>query len=314
VRIAPDKWAGAGRDFLLGDADHFDGIPARDLERLRAVLADADAAGLRVVLTLLSLPGARWRQHANGEDDGRLWQDETYRSQAIAFGSELAASLRDQRAVVGYDILNEPHPARALAGLDDPEAAEYERWWADAVDTSADLNAFYADVVAAIRSVDAATPIVLEAPAHAARAGMRYLRPVEDERVLYSFHFYEPWLYTTRRVNRDRYRYPERMPVGWHAGVEPWPRDRIAERMQVVADWAAEHDVPATRIFVGEFGVSRSVTGAAEYLADVIDAAEARTWHWAFYSWREDTWSEMDYEGGPPAVHDVLRSRLIGPR
>ena len=57
---APDKWQGAGRDFLLGDADAYEGIPPADLAELRRVLDDAHAADLRVVLTTLSLPGARY--------------------------------------------------------------------------------------------------------------------------------------------------------------------------------------------------------------------------------------------------------------
>jgi hypothetical protein len=38
VRLSYDKWKPAKRDFLLGDADHYDGIPASDLAILRATL------------------------------------------------------------------------------------------------------------------------------------------------------------------------------------------------------------------------------------------------------------------------------------
>ena len=34
VRLAWSKWKGAGRDFLLGDADHFAGIPPADRQRI----------------------------------------------------------------------------------------------------------------------------------------------------------------------------------------------------------------------------------------------------------------------------------------
>jgi len=302
VRLAPDKWDGAGRDFLLGDADAYDGIPPADLAELRRVLDAAHAARVRVVLTMLSLPGARWRQNNGGEDDGRLWRDPAYREQAVRFWGDLATALAGHPALVGYDPLNEPHPGATLAEVDDPAAPAYAEWWASAAGSPADLNAFFRELVAAIRAADPTTPIVLEPGAHAAPAALRFLEPVADSRVLYSFHFYEPWLYTTRRVNRGRYAYPGRMPVGWHEGVESWPRDRISERLGTVDAWAERHGVPASRILLGEFGVARMTDGAALYLADVIDAAAARDWHWAFYSWREDAWSDMDYELGPDSL------------
>lgn len=298
VRIAPDKWSAARRDFLIGNADGYQGIPAADRAELRRVLNEADRAGIKVVLTMLSLPGARWRQNNDSRDDGRLWQERDFQTDAIRFWKELAAGIGRHPAVVGYDLLNEPHPARTLAGLEDVASPEYARWWRSARGTPADLNRFYRRIVAAIREVDRSTPILLESSAYADAAAMGLLEPLDDPHVLYSFHFYEPWSYTTRRVNKGRYAYPDRMPRGWNAGTERWPRNRIPGMFDPVARWAAANGVPANRIVLGEFGCSRRVEGVAAYLSDVIDAANARGWHWAFYSFREDTWSDMDYELG----------------
>ena len=49
---------------------------------------------------------------------------------------------------------------------------------------------------------------------------------------------------------------------------------------------------------VGEFGVFRDAPGAAQYLTDVIEIFDEYSWHWAFYSFREDNWARMDYELG----------------
>src|SRR5688500_5876498 len=57
VRLTWSKWEGAGRDFLIGDADEFNGIPPADLAKLRNVLDAADAEGVKIVLVPLSLPG-----------------------------------------------------------------------------------------------------------------------------------------------------------------------------------------------------------------------------------------------------------------
>ena len=75
VRLTPDKWRSAGgRDFLMGDADRYQGLVPADVATLRRVLDDADAAGIKVVLVPLSLPLLRWKQKNGGVVDQRLWQ------------------------------------------------------------------------------------------------------------------------------------------------------------------------------------------------------------------------------------------------
>ena len=71
ARLASDKWECEKRDFLVNDADAFTEISYRDLETLKVVLDQAEQNGIRIVLTLLSLPGSRWKQNNQGKDDLR---------------------------------------------------------------------------------------------------------------------------------------------------------------------------------------------------------------------------------------------------
>ncbi len=295
ARLAPAKIMSAGRDPLLGNADNFQEIPESDFEQLRIVLDRAERHHVKIVLTMFSLPGARWRQQNDGKFDSRLWADESFQKQAIAFWKELAARLKDHPAVVGYNLLNEPHPERQH-GFESGTEDGFEAWLQKTKGTPADLDGFYRRVVAAIREVDRSTPIVLDARFHAHPVGLRSLQPLDDERVLYSFHFYDPWEFTTFRVNKNRFAYPDRMPQDDQ--VVRWTTQDIEQKMQPVVEWAARHRIPANRIVLGEFGCDRRVTGAKEYLTDVISAANKHNWHWAFYSFRVPDWDGMDYELG----------------
>ena len=291
IRLVPDEWATQRRDFLIGDADAFDSLDRRDLGTLRRTLDEAHGAGVSVVLTFFSLPGARWRQVNGDRDDGRLWTDKRFRTQALSFWRQLAAEVRGHPAIVAYNPLNEPHPERAF-GMADPDSAIFAAWYRKHRGTPADLNHFNREMVAAIRSVDPTTPILLDGWFHASARGLTFLEPVPDRSVLYAFHDYEPWSYKTFRINRGRLVYPSRMPEGW-------TRDSHDQLVQGVADWATRHGIPHTRIVAAEFGVDRRVGGARECLIDTIERFERHGWHWAFYSFRDDgDWGGLDYELG----------------
>ena len=309
VRLFPNQWPTAQRDFLIGNADQFEKLDEQDLKQLKEALDEAHSLGIKVVITTVSLPGARWRQLNNDKDDLRIWRDARYQEQAAAFWKQLAARLRDHPAVVGYNILNEPHPERA-AGFGDFWTQDFVAWYAKVQNTPSDLNLFYKKVVAAIREVDRETPIVLDSGEYATPWAFKYLKPLgHDERIIYSFHMAEPWAYTTRRINQGRYSYPGVVQTGDEVNGKRteinWNAEALERFLSPVVEWQKKYNIPSRRIFVGEFGCSRSVPGAAEYLGDLIKIFNKNRWHWAFYQFRTDgTWTERDYEYGtrPPGA------------
>ncbi len=296
IRLAPTAWEGEGRDFLLGNADHFTGIPERDDAKLKTALDAAHRYRVKIVLTMFSLPGARNRQFNDYKFDYRLWTDEKYQEQALAFWKELATRLKNHPAIVGYNPLNEPHPARKDGHQGENEKG-FKKWLARNRGTTADLNRFNRRIVKAIRSVDSETPIVLNCWFHSSPNGFLYLDPIDDQAVLYAFHLYDPWIFTTYRVNKGRFSYPDKMPAGSGA-TAPWTEADLKARLQPVIDWAERHDIPASRIVAEEFGCDRRVIGARDYLEDVIAAFNEQKWHWAFYSFRSSDWDGLDYELG----------------
>ena len=297
IRLSPVTWQSAGRDFLLGNADDFTGIEPADLKKLKQVLDTAQKHGVKIVLTMFSLPGARYRQLNDYKFDYRLWTDEKFQKQALAFWQELARQLKDHPAVVAYNPLNEPHPARK-DGFENGNTEGFEEWLGKNRGTAADLNRFNRRVVEAIRQVDSQTPILLDCWFHAGPEGFQYLKPVKDDGILYSFHFYTPWNYTTYRVNKERFSYPNAMPVGWSSETEKWTSADLRRHIQPVIEWAKRYNILPEAIVVGEFGCDRRVGGAREYLSDLITIFNERHWHWAFYSYRSPDWDGMDYELG----------------
>ena len=298
IRLLPDAWASEGRDFLVGDADDFKQLNSRDLAVLKEALDDAERAGIKVVMTMMSLPGARWRQLNDGVDDGRLWQEPGFQSQAFEFWRQLARELKDHPAIVAYNPLNEPHPERAF-GFEEETDPGFAAWVEQVRGTPADLNLFNQRMVEAIRFSDPGTPILLDGWFYASPKAISHVEPVEDEATLYACHNYGPWVFTAFRVNKGRFAYPHRMPGASEDETRVWSIEDFRDGFSQVAGWAEKHNIPANRIIASEFWVDRRLEGAQQYLADYIVVLNERGWHWAFYAYRGDgAWGGLDYELG----------------
>ncbi|MGN4125886.1 glycoside hydrolase family 5 protein [Lysinibacillus sphaericus] len=315
VRLAPDKWAkdrdflfndqpdsNSQKDFLIGNADKYEGIVEEDFKRLKKDLDAAYERGSKVVLTVLSLPGNRWRQFNNYENDDRIWQDFSYHEQAALFWKDLATRLKDHPAVVGYNLINEPHPETAT-GFHDFWTEDYDEWYSQVENTPADINKLYRTIVESIRSVDKNIPIILNSGLYATPWAFEYLKPIEDDNVLYAFHMYEPYEMTSQNRNKGfTYSYPGKVKVGENLEEKLFDKAALKEFLAPIEQWADKHNIPSNRIIAEEFGINRMVQGADQYITDLIEIFDEYGWHWAFYAFREDTWEGMDYELGNKTV------------
>lgn len=308
VRLVFNKWdstaVGARQgDFLLGPKGQYKGLVPGDLKRLVAVLDQFHRHGLGVVLTALSLPGLRWIQHNNGQPDHRLWGDFKYHRLAADYWRDLARAVGQHPAVMGYNLLNEPHPERAPPAFKDWYLGDYPAWARSVKGTPRDLNRFHRTLAAAVREVDKKTPIVLDAGFYATPWAFRVLEPLSDPHVLYSFHMYEPYAFTSYRNGKNGfalYAYPGAIPIGESEPppVQLWDKTALSRFLEPVRAWQKRHGIAPQRIFASEFGLFRGNPGGARYLADLLSLFDGEGWHWAFYSYREDTWAGMDYELG----------------
>ncbi len=298
VRLMLGKWQSTGRDFLLGNADAYEGLVDTDLSALMAELDTAHAAGLRVVLAPVTLPGTRWAQHNEGVYDDRLWSSAAFQSQAVNFWVDLATELKQHPAIVAYDILNEPAPERLAGPGENSPLETLKEWQRDQEGGTRDLRAFYTKVIAGIRAVDDKMPIMVGGGWFAnPRSLAAWPAPLSDNRVIYAFHMYEPYAATSAgNMRRDKpLRYPG-VKTFYDGQDLAWDRQAVKSHVDLAYSWAAHHRVPLKRVVASEFGCMRRWKDCGSYLTDVLDAVEDRNGHWAFYAFREDEWDGMDYE------------------
>src|SRR3546814_18254757 len=75
----------------------------------------------------------------------------------------LAAALKDTPGIAAYNLINEPTPEKGAGLPEHSDAATMRAWYAKHRGTARDLPDLYPTLIAAIRSVDAHTTLMLAA-------------------------------------------------------------------------------------------------------------------------------------------------------
>ena len=231
----------------------------KELARLDRVLPLARKYGVKLVIDLHFGPKTRITALAGND----LACTEEQKQLLIQAWREIAAKYRNEPAIYGYDILNEPGGERFFYTQGD-----------------SDWNDLAEQVARAIREIDGRTPIIVESINYASPESFSSLRPIDLPHIIYSFHFYLPHLYTHQGVGNYqlKYSYP-----GMVAG-EKWDIDTLRRQVQPVIDFQKKYRV---KIYVGEFGATYISPGAERYLADAITVFEENGWDWTYHAYRE---------------------------
>ena len=147
---------------------------------LDSLIGWARKNGIWVILDLHAAPAG---QTGTNIDDSWgypwLFESENPQAETVALWKRIAARYRDEPAVLGYDLLNEPIPP--FNGL---------------LRLNPKLEPLYRRIVSAIREVDKRHIAILEGPQWASTFAP--FGPPFDENVMYSFHKY--WTAPTREV------------------------------------------------------------------------------------------------------------------
>jgi endoglucanase len=202
--------------------------------------------------------------------------------------SQMAAHYKDRSEYLYYEILNEPH------GIDDA------RWgW------------IQQQVIDAIRAVDQVHTIVVTGAGWGSYNNLKYLPVYTDDNLVYSFHFYDPFMFTHQGAGWTN---PSMEPLAgvpfpYDAGPMPacppelkgtwvesslksYTTDGTVARVKKLIDTAVtfrnERQVP---IFCGEFGVYRRNS----------DPAQRAYWYEVVRQYFQEKlipWTIWDYQGG----------------
>jgi endoglucanase len=150
-----------------GDPPNFTGPGWRLIDRL---IGWCRTAGLHVILDLHAAPGGQTGvNHDDGTGFPMVFYVPRYRQETISLWQHIAARYRDEPAVLGYDLLNEP-----ISPYNDEDFLNPQ------------LEPLYRDITTAVRHVDPNHPIFLAAAQWSTNFGV--FGPPFAKNVAYTYH------------------------------------------------------------------------------------------------------------------------------
>ena len=200
VRIPLDwrMFSGPGDDaettqqVSAGDNDRLEGVGWALLDKL---VQWSHAAGVRVIVDLHAAPGGQTGvNHDNGPGFPMTFYVPQYRRMTVTLWQKIAARYRDETAILGYDLLNEPISPYSDVAYLNPR-----------------LEPLYRDIVTAIRRVDPNHAVLLGGAQWDTNFAV-FDKPFDDN-AIYTYHKF--WVNPSRDGLQEYLNFSNR----WHVPI-----------------------------------------------------------------------------------------------
>lgn len=264
-----------------GYADMF----AASLADIRTHITLAHQHGIKLLLDCHYPPGGR---AAPGVGFPTEYSDSWYQ-QFISLWKFLATEFKDEPAIWGFDIVNEPVYLWQNPNKQSPTEMN---WWK-----------LIRDAIREIRAIDPNRLCVVELDGFASPQLYPFLEPWPFSNLVYSFHFYNPSPYNAAENIDGHLVYPG--CVGDTPGSVA-NKDYLRNMLQKARDFQIRYKVP---MLVGEFAVFRTAPGAVQYLTDLISIFEEYKWMWTYFVYSD--WAIVNPEMLPQVSPDVRVDQIL---
>lgn len=204
----------------------------------------------------------------------------------------------------------------------DPEKVFLEVMNEPVAATSQDWNNLQVQLITAIRSVAPNHTIIATSNDWSNVRALPMTQVVEDDNVVYNFHFYDPFIFTHQGATWawralqfmknvpypsnpakvapivDTIQYAEAKGTVEHYGKENWNRDKLDSILAIAANWATNKGIP---VICNEFGAIPWTTprdSLLRYLKDVREVLDIYEIGWSH-------WFDLD-------IHDKTLIQALG--
>lgn len=215
-----------------------------------------------------------------------VWEDREAQAAWSAMWQAAAEHFGGRHNVVAYKLMVEPNAAAFHFDIYDAQT-----FFATYGGSTYDWNSFFPDIIAAIREVDAETPILVSADDFSSLDWLSYAKLVDDERTTYFVDQYAPHPYTHQAPGEDL-SYPGIFDTDYDGDNESFDKAWLEDYLEAVDGFRSE---TGRQVTIEEYGLVRYAPGAANYLSDVMGLFEDKGVNYAIWLW-ETKWTPYTNE------------------
>jgi len=229
--------------------------PPNGLKYLQRAFAWAHKYNLGIILDLHAAPGAQncdWHSDSTGK--AMFWEKEKFRKETLNIWDELVSRFKDEPALIGFDVINEPVLGEKPTDI---------------------LAKFYREAIKRIRTIDKKHTIFLEGSLWAQRVD--FLKDLIEENVSISIHTYQPLDFTFNFVPFCKF--------PGEINNEFWNKDKIRKYLEPYFLFSENNKVP---IFVGEFGMNwrGGFWGELNWLTNILETFEEFGFDYTYWTYK----------------------------
>ncbi|MCK9574178.1 MAG: glycoside hydrolase family 5 protein [Candidatus Omnitrophica bacterium] len=225
------------------------------LIHLKKAFTFANKYRLGIILDLHAAPGAQncdWHSDSSGR--AMFWEKEKFRKEALGIWDELVSEFKEEPALIGFDIINEPVLEEKPTDI---------------------LAEFYKEAIKRIKAIDKKHTIFLEGSLWAQR--IDFLKDLIEENISISIHTYQPLDFTFNFV--PFYKFPGKI------NNEQWDKEKLEKYLEPYFLFSKNNKVP---IFVGEFGINwrGGFWGEINWLESILETFDEFNFSYTYWTYK----------------------------
>ncbi|MBI4977780.1 MAG: cellulase family glycosylhydrolase [Spirochaetes bacterium] len=252
----------------------------RHLDGIRVALHLAEKYNMQVIITTSDIIGRKIDVMFTGS------AGTGYEQELVKVWWYIVREFGTHPNVIGYDLLNEPNTKE-----------EMELWQKQIMPV----------LCKEVRTLDNNTYLIIEPGPWGLPWGFEKFTPIDDPKVVYSFHHYMPHTYTHQGIGGYKSAeyinkpYPGMLKLFPSDSAMMWDKAALEKSMAIAIDFAQKNNAI---MWVGEFSAIRWAPGASRWIKDSIDIFEKYGWSWAYHCYRGWNGWNPTFDPGEPDSND----------
>jgi len=268
---------------------------SKRIKRIDDIVTIAGKYDLKIILDFHNMPGFTFEAHMLDSND--IWDKNSLNRKRFLKILEFFSARYKSLSYMIYEILNEP-------------VAPDNAWWLDLASESIEV----------IRKNDKENFIIAESNLWGMPKNFNILKKFEDDRIIYSFHFYHPILVTHQfapwvpsyEFYKEKVDYPGK-PLNYSESITQmvdkknkyfvrflddidkfWDKNEMSKLIEPVLEFRDKYNVP---VLCGEFGciVKADKDVRRRWLKDVIDIFKENKISYTYWTYKNMDFGIYDY-------------------